>query len=106
MHAFQSAAVADMPQGSLPLARGGSSAPGPVTTYGDAKANSIASFKKTFPEAKCDPECLAKQLDAYHNQCGMTDSTPIRGIDESSLTEEEASMKSLDRAFEIFQLTK
>lgn len=110
MHAFQSAAVAGMPTGRLPLSSGPQSYTkiGPVTTYGDAKANSLAAFKKTFPESKCDVKCLAKQLDAYHNQCNINDSTPIRGIDVSDpgLTEADAGKMALDRAFEIFRLSR
>jgi Domain of unknown function (DUF4150)/GHH signature containing HNH/Endo VII superfamily nuclease toxin 2 len=71
-------------QGSLPLADGRTLNNVDVTNYGDAKKNGIAAVKKTFQESKCNEDCLNAQLDNYHNQCGMNDSTPIKAVQEGS----------------------
>ncbi len=78
MHTFQSAGVAGAPTETIPLTTGSVTAP--AQTYAEAKDNAVSAMKKTFPEADCNPECIKKQLDNYHNQCGVNDSTKIKAV--------------------------
>jgi hypothetical protein len=45
-------------------------------TYGEAKQAAIESVENVCPE--CSEDCIATQLDNYHQQAGCNDSTPIR----------------------------
>ena len=38
------------------------------------------------------------QLDAYHNQCGITDKTTIKAVEEGSITESAADQLVKERA--------
>ena len=54
----------------------------PATTYGESRETGIKAFQKVFDDAGCDPDCIRKQLDAYHNQCGINDNTPCKAVTE------------------------
>lgn len=48
-------------------------------TYKEQKDAAIAAIEKTFPLSKCEPACIAAQLDDYHvNTLGASDDTPLR----------------------------
>jgi hypothetical protein len=47
-------------------------------TYGSAKQAGVQAHQKIFPDSKCSEKCLKAQLDAYHNQFGISDNTSIR----------------------------
>jgi hypothetical protein len=81
MHTLQSAEAAKLPTGTLEL-QGGQVTTEEFhkTTYKGAKTNGINAMKKVFPESFCGAECLEKQLDNYHNQCGLKDNTEIKGV--------------------------
>jgi hypothetical protein len=82
MHTFQSAANASAPNGK--------------TTFKGAKQNGIAAARKVFPESGCNPDCLEKQLDNYHNQCGVNDSTEVKAVVTGDISPE-----ALARAEEV-----
>ena len=51
--------------------------------YGQARDTGVMAHRLTFPDSKCDPDCIGKQLDAYHKKKapdgpGVDDSTPVR----------------------------
>src|SRR5690606_20849424 len=74
MHTHQSAVACQIPAtSSLPLAGGGEASGLRVTTYGAARDSGVEAFGKVFPDSGCDPDCIKAQLDAYHNQAGITD---------------------------------
>lgn len=79
MHTHQSVKNAGAKTGILTFANG-STTEIKVQTYKQAKANGIAAMKKTFPNADCDPDCIEKQLDNYHNQAGINDDTEITAV--------------------------
>ena len=54
----------------------------PATTYGESRETGITAFQKVFDDAGCDPDCIRKQLDAYHNQSGINDDTPCKAVTE------------------------
>lgn len=57
--------------------------------YGEAKRGAQVAHKAAFPDSNCSEECVAKQLDAYHEQVGVKDdSTPLRA-DRSPLNDEQ-----------------
>lgn len=80
MHTYQSAGAAKCSTGDIALSNG-ESIRDKKTTYKDAKENSIEAMKKAFPESTCSKECLEAQLDAYHSQCGVNDSTGIKAVE-------------------------
>ena len=81
MHTLQSAEAAKLPTASLALEGGGSTAKQfHKTTFKGAKTNGINAMKKVFPESYCGADCLEKQLDNYHNQCGLKDDTEVKGV--------------------------
>lgn len=87
MHTHQSVENAKRPAGVLMVGNGSSAQPQSfdhVTTYKDAKANAIAAMQKVFPGSACNPKCLEQQLDNYHAQCGIQDSTPIKAVVEGN----------------------
>jgi hypothetical protein len=45
-------------------------------TYGEARDAGVKAHQVAFPH--CDAACVKKQLDAYHNDCGVSDDTPVR----------------------------
>ena len=102
MHAYQSAAAAGARTGEISLADG-SSITAPKTTYGTAKKRAIEAMQKTFPESKCDPACIAAQLDSYHNQCGVNDKTTIKAVDTGKITTSEADAAVRARSQRISQ---
>ena len=103
MHTYQSAAAAKCKVGDVPLSDGSHLTGQKSTTYKDAKASSIESMKKAFPESGCDEECLAAQLDAYHNQCGIKDDTVIKAV-ETGQTDVSAADKSVaDRSARVIK---
>jgi hypothetical protein len=97
MHTFQSAKAAKCPVGEIPLSEGD-----PIeakqTTYGQAKKDAAAAMKKTFPDSDCSPGCIKAQLDAYHNQCGVTDDTKIKAVETGQTDVAAAQDKVDDRA--------
>lgn len=73
LHTFQStAAMTKITEGELKL-EDGTIMQTKLTTYGEARDQGIAAVKKTFPESGCNEDCLKAQLDAYHNECGISD---------------------------------
>jgi hypothetical protein len=46
--------------------------------YGEARTAGVDAHCATFPDSNCDPNCVKAQLDAYHEQMGVNDSTPLR----------------------------
>jgi hypothetical protein len=95
MHTFQSAKAARCPEDTLPLSNGGMTELGKVTTYAQARDNGIAAFHKVFPRSKCSKECLQAQLDSYHKQCGVQDSTRIRAV-ETGQTDLSAAERAVE----------
>ena len=62
-------------------------------TYGQAKRAALVAHAETFPDSgpggkPCASDCLAKQLDAYHNGIGVEDDTVLRA-DRSPLKQEQ-----------------
>lgn len=85
MHTLQSAHATGCSTDTLPLSDGDLMEKAvKVTTYGAARDNSIEAFQMTFPHSNCGKECLQAQLDNYHKQCGMNDSTRIKAVQEGS----------------------
>jgi Domain of unknown function (DUF4150)/GHH signature containing HNH/Endo VII superfamily nuclease toxin 2 len=83
MHVFQKASADACGPGKLPVP---GVTPDPdflhVTTYGEAKISATKAFKEVFPTSECSDDCLKKQLDAYHEQCGIDDNTRIKAVTE------------------------
>jgi hypothetical protein len=86
MHTFQSAAAAKSTQ-TMTLSTGETVK---ATTYGEAKNEAVEAMQKTFPESGCNPDCIKAQLDQYHNECGINDSTPIKAVETGNIPIEEA----------------
>ncbi|MGH8137957.1 MAG: PAAR-like domain-containing protein [Steroidobacteraceae bacterium] len=92
MHTFQSVEALKIPAtGTLTPARGPQLPNERVQTYGQAKANANKAMKKVFPASFCSEECINKQLDNYHNQCGVNDSTQTRAVVEGHVSPEEVA---------------
>jgi len=86
MHTFQSASGAKSTQTMTVAGQSVKS-----VTYGQAKEQACQAAAKTFPESKCNPDCIKAQLDHYHQgECGMQDSTPIKVVEEGNMPLEEA----------------
>jgi hypothetical protein len=84
MHTFQSTAAIDTAApGTLSFVRADGTNETQTfektTTYGEAKGQAIAAVGQAFP-GQCDPKCLEAQLDAYHNQADISDSTPCKSV--------------------------
>lgn len=48
-------------------------------TYSESRAAGVDAHAATFPQSKCKGDCIAAQLDAYHQgMVGVTDTTPLR----------------------------
>lgn len=76
MHTFQSlAALRSTEQMTLP---GGKVEK--VQTYKQAKQNSIEAMEKVFGSSFCDPACIEKQIDDYHEKCGLKNDTNIKAV--------------------------
>jgi uncharacterized protein DUF4150/HNH/endonuclease VII toxin of polymorphic toxin system len=86
MHTFQSAAAAKSTQ-TMKLSDGSKVK---ATTYGQAKHQATEAFQKTFPESRCNPDCLKAQLDHYHNEQGINDTTPIKAVETGAMPIDEA----------------
>lgn len=84
MHTKQTVENKKCPAGAIDLEGGVSMEVDNVTTYKEAKDNAINAMKEVFPGSNCNPKCLEAQLDNYHNQCGVTDDTPIRAVVEGN----------------------
>jgi hypothetical protein len=80
MHTFQSFAAKAKETVAKLLLEDGTTLETKVTTYGEARDQGVAASTKTFPESGCDEDCLKAQLDAYHNQCGINDSTQCKQV--------------------------
>jgi hypothetical protein len=89
MHAYQSASASKAPTGDIQLADG-KTMKTKKTTYGTAKRKAIDAMEKTFPQSKCSRECIEKQLDNYHKQCGMNDNTTIKAVETGGISESAA----------------
>ena len=70
------------------------------TTYAQSRETGIKAFQKVFGDAGCDPDCIRKQLDAYHNQCGVTDETKLKAVTEGPA---EPTMNVLQADEEVAQ---
>lgn len=97
MHAYQSASAASCRSGDIKLSNG-ETMTAKKTTYKTAKGKAIDAMEKTFPDTKCERACIEAQLDAYHNQCGITDKTTIKAVEEGSITESAADQLVKERA--------
>lgn len=104
MHTLQSAHATGCAEDTLPLAGGGTVGPCKVTTYAAARDNAIEAFQTTFPHSNCGKECLQKQLDNYHNQCGMNDNTLIKAVEEGTPDVPAAHAAIRDRNARVRQL--
>lgn len=60
-------------------------------TYKAAKQAGLTAHQHTFIQAGCSVECLEAQLDAYHNQCGISDDDQLRA-DRSPLTNDQKEL--------------
>jgi Domain of unknown function (DUF4150)/GHH signature containing HNH/Endo VII superfamily nuclease toxin 2 len=47
-------------------------------TYGEARTAGVDAHAATFPNSGCSEACIKAQLDAYHEQVGAQESTPLR----------------------------
>jgi hypothetical protein len=100
MHTFQSAAASSCSEEEIKLSNN-KTITAKKTTYGEAKKQASAAMKKTFPESQCDEKCIEAQLDAYHEQCGINDDTPIKAV-ETGQTDLTAADKAVhDRSARI-----
>jgi hypothetical protein len=88
MHTFQSIEAAKMPVETLDLSNGKKLTGERAQTYGQAKENAHKAMGKVFPLSGCSKECLDKQLDNYHNDCGLTDETKIKAVEEGQTSPE------------------
>jgi hypothetical protein len=88
MHTMQSIENEKKPKGMLMVGNGPTAKQQEfphVTTFGEAKKTGIKAMEKVFPGTKCNPACLEKQLDNYHSQCGVNDSTPVKAVVEGNI---------------------
>lgn len=111
MHVFQKSAtlaqIKDQPKTTFEMAAGGRSKQLNTVTYAQARDTGVDAFMQVFPDAGCSRECIEKQLDAYHKQCGIKDDTPVKactaGPAEDDLaasmaaTKKEIAMRSWNR---------
>jgi hypothetical protein len=66
-----------------------------ATTYKKSRETGIKAFQKVFVDAGCDPDCIRKQLDAYHKQCDITDETVCKAVTEGP-AEKERNVKKAE----------
>ena len=89
MHTFQSREAAKQPLGTLKLSGNKGSINNVRTqSYKKAKETARKAMKKVFPGSPCSKDCIDKQLDNYHKQCGVTDSTKIKAVEEGDTSPE------------------
>lgn len=100
MHTFQSQESMKMPQGTLPLKNGGAVSGHRVQTYKQGKENANKARKKAFPASFCDDKCIDKQLDNYHQQCGISDDTKIKAVVEGQTSPEDV-VRASERSQEL-----
>lgn len=107
MHTFQSASAARCREGSIELCNG-EIITEKKTTYGTAKKKAVQALKKTFPESGCSEGCITAQLDAYHNQCGITDRTAIKAVEtgQSDLSAAEQAVANRSAAVQATRSTE
>lgn len=101
MHVFQKATNDACPKGTLPVVGAEDMEVPHVTTYGEAKESAAAAFQSVFPTSGCSSACIKKQLDAYHNQCGIQDDTRMKAVSEGinpTLTTQQAEQESAKRS--------
>ncbi|WP_322114308.1 PAAR-like domain-containing protein [Aquabacterium sp. A7-Y] len=91
MHTFQSLEAMKMPEEALTLSTGKKLPKQPAQTYKQAKENAFKAMRKVFPLSFCSPDCIEKQLDNYHNQCGVQDTTKIKAVVEGQTSPEAVS---------------
>jgi GHH signature containing HNH/Endo VII superfamily nuclease toxin 2 len=97
MHAYQSAEASKCPTKNIPLT-GGGTVRHKATTYGAARDSGVKAMGKVFSESGCDPECVKKQLDNYHNQCEIEDKTPLKAVTTGGISDKEADAALVARA--------
>jgi len=87
MHTMQSVEANKIPATGTLLTSAGTALPNErVQTYRQGKDNAIKAMKKVFIGSFCKNKCIEKQLDNYHNQCGINDSTQIRAVVEGNIS--------------------
>ncbi|MFZ1987192.1 MAG: PAAR-like domain-containing protein [Desulfatitalea sp.] len=89
MHTFQSSEAMKMPIETLNLRDGGSVSGHRAQTYKQGKKNAVSAMTKAFPASFCSQACTEKQLDNYHNQCGINDETKIKAVVEGKTSPED-----------------
>lgn len=89
MHTKQTLESKKCPAGKIEIGNGNSVDVKHVTTYKDAKANAVQAMAEVFPGSDCNPKCLEAQLDNYHKQCGITDDTKIRAVEQGNTVPSE-----------------
>lgn len=74
-------------------------------TYEQARDSGIMAHRLTFPKSGCSPDCIAKQLDAYHSQKdpdgpGVSNNSPMRSdlVKRSEGTLKKAAQAEVDVA--------
>jgi len=100
MHAYQSASAANARSGTINLSNGGTIT-APKTTYKTAKGKAVDAMQKTFPESGCDKKCIEAQLDSYHKQCGIKNSTTIKAVQTGGISESAADAAVTARSARI-----
>lgn len=85
MHTLQSAEAMKQPTKSLSFVDG-SSKDFRAWTFAQAKNSAVKAFKTVFDQSGCSSHCIKAQLDAYHRQCGINDSTEIKAVATSEIT--------------------
>lgn len=102
MHTFQSVEAEKMPVEPLSVQGGPTLTTERAQTYRQAKDNAGKAMRKAFPLSGCSQECVDKQLDNYHEQCGLNDGTKIKAVVEGQTSPE--AVASAER--EIAQIVK
>jgi GHH signature containing HNH/Endo VII superfamily nuclease toxin 2/Domain of unknown function (DUF4150) len=93
MHTFQSAAASKCDVGQLNVTKG-KAITAKKTSYGEVKDSAFAAMQKVFPQSDCSKKCIAAQLDNYHRQCGITNSTAIKAV-QTGQTDVTAAEKAI-----------
>ena len=78
MSALRGEAHVRCPVKDLTLSNGGKLKGRRVTTYGEAKDNGARSVRSVHTH--CEEKCIRAQLDAYDEECKISDDTEIRAI--------------------------
>ena len=80
MHTYQSSGSAKARRGNLTF-ENGYTTKAKRMSYKAAKGNAVTAMSKAFPQSKCSKKCIEAQLDNYHNQCGIKDTTQIKAVE-------------------------